>query len=160
MTSIPSHIASLYRRTMDGADCETACALVGTVRLRVVRWHHIFNGASLVIEDRDTPEHSADTVTLARLVLPRHGVRSCGPEVDAAGDADDIADEVQEALPRIAGAALAIIHPDGSSRLQSAGVGLDALGLLARIYRECAASQVEAERLEQVAAAELDGGAA
>ena len=147
--SVTRHLVDLYRRTMDGADCETAQALVGTVRLRMVLH---FGDAELVIEDRGTPEHSTGIVTFAKLVLPRRGI-FCGYDTD-------VADDVQDELPRIAKAALAITNPDGTSRLQTAGVALDALSLLVRIYRECAASQVEAERLGQVAAAELDGGAA
>ena len=147
--SVTRHLVDLYRRTMDGADCEIAQALVGTVQLRVVRH---FGDAELVIEPAPSTAPKLPAPAIAKLVLPRRGV-FCGYDTD-------VADEVQDALPRIAKAALAITKADGTSRLQSAGADLDALGLLVRIFRECAASQVEAERLEQVAAAELDGGAA
>lgn len=151
---VVKHVAALYRRTMDGDNVETIYALVGSVRFVVYRHH--FGAAELCLEDRESPLDAGRRV-LGRLTLPRRGVFT--------GVGDDVEDEMRDALPRIARAAMSIAYPDCTSMLASSGLNVDSLALLVSIYLACAQSQCEHEakvsaQLEAEWAAEGDGGAA
>jgi hypothetical protein len=78
--------------------------------------------------------------------LPGRGIR------EGFNDPADVEWATDAALSAIARGTRAHFATDGSPH----PLGIDPLSLLVRIYRECAASQVEAERLEQVAIAEQD----
>ena len=140
--TIVASTVSLYRRTMNGEDVEHLEVTRGDLELRLAR-----------------PGYWETTPTLCvgspfgwhpLFKLPGRGFRS------GADDPADVENETDAALSAIARAARAHFGTDGTAH----PLGIDPLSLLVRIYRECAASQVEAERLQQVAAAEEDGGAA
>ena len=146
--TLVASVVSLYRRTMDGEDVEHLDAklslpLMGRLRFCIGAPSYRGDRVTLYVDD-------CPGAILAQMPLPAHGIR------DGFDDGSDIADAREGAMKAIAHAALAISDSSGVAHCG----GIDPLSLLVRIYRECAASQVEAERLEQVAAAEEDGGAA
>jgi len=140
--TLVASVVSLYRRTMDGEDVEHLTATHGDLELRLARPGYWETTPTLCVGSPFGWHPLFD--------LPGRGFRS------GADDPADVENETDAALPAIARGTRAHFATDGSPH----PLGIDPLSLLVRIYRECAASQVEAERLEQVAAAELGGGAA
>jgi hypothetical protein len=134
--TIVASIVSLYRRTMDGEDVEHLTVTHGELELQLVRPSYWESAPTLMV---------GSPFGWHRLFkLPGRGIRTT--TYGEPNDAEVAEDATQGALALIAVAARMHFGTDGSPH----PLGIDPLSMLVRIYRECAASQVEAERLQGV----------